>query len=246
MIRSVRELRHVSVNATDGRIGFVEQVFFDDEQWTIRYLVVDTDREFNDRRVLVSPMAVTAQDVEAKGAISVSLTRRQAAESPDIDTEKPVSRQKELEYNNYFIFPVYWEGGGLWGAQSLPAELLRAPPVHPAAGGESADVHLRSSREVIGYRVKAVDGRIGHVEDFLYDDESWRVRYVEVDTRNWIGGLRVLVPPLTVQSVSWAARTITIVLPVETVRTAPEYVSRESLTPEFEQSLLSHYARPGR
>jgi hypothetical protein len=157
MIRNVRDLRHVAVNASDGRIGFVEQVFFDDEKWTIRYLVVDTDKEFGDRRVLVSPLAVTSLGVEALSAISVRHTRRQVADSPDIDTEKPVSRQKEIEYNRYYVLPTYWGAGGLWGAWTIPTELLSLPPQSPSAEKESVDVHLRSSREVIGYRVKARD-----------------------------------------------------------------------------------------
>ena len=244
MIRSVKSLRHDAVNASDGRIGFVEQVFFDDERWTIRYLVVDTDKEFKDRRVLVSPLAVAAHDTAVPGAISVRLSRQQVAESPDIDTERPVSRQKELEYNQYFIFPPYWGGVGLWGSGLLPAELLGLEPILPDAKQSPADVHLRSSREVIGYRVKATDGKIGHIEDFLYDDATWQLRYVEVDTRNWIGGPHVLVPPAWVQWVSWEERSIQFDLTVEAVRTAPEYHDVESVTPEFEQRMRSHYGRP--
>lgn len=243
MIGSLRSLRHVAVNARDGRIGFVEQVFFDDERWTIRYLVVDTDREFNERRVLVSPLSVIVHETDPPGTINVNLSRRQVAESPDIDTERPVSRQKELEYNRYFVFPSYWGGVGLWGGGMLPAELMGLAPRLEDAEQAPADVHLRSSRVVIGYRVKASDGRIGHIEDFLYDDASWRLRYVEVDTRNWIGGRHVLVPPSWVRSVSWEERAILFDLTVEAVRAAPEYHSGEPVTPDFEQRMRSHYLR---
>jgi hypothetical protein len=240
-IRSVRNLRHEAVNAIDGRIGFVEQVFFDDDRWTIRYLVVDTDKEFDYRRVLVSPLAVIAHDAGTPGMIRVRLSRRQVAESPDIDTEKPVSRQKELEYNKYFLFPSYWNGIGVWGSGLLPAELLGLAAEISSGEQAPADVHLRSSREVIGYRVKANDGKVGHVEDFLYDDATWQFRYLEVDIRNWIGGAHVLVPSSWVQWVSWEERSIQLDLTVEAVRAAPEYDSVESLTPEFEQRLRSHY-----
>jgi hypothetical protein len=243
MFRSVKDLRHTAVNATDGRIGFVEQAFFDDEKWTIRYLVVDTDQDSGDRQVLISPMAVTSSDPEATGTINVRLTRRQVADSPDIDTEQPVSRQKELEHNRYFVLPMYWGGTGLWGSHGMPAELAMLPAEPPTALQEPADLHLRSSREVIGYRVRANGVRIGHIEDFLYDDASWRIRYIEVDTRNWIGGRHVLVPPKWAQSVSWDQRSILFDLPVEAVRTAPEYLSPQNLTPEFEKRMRSHYAR---
>jgi uncharacterized protein YrrD len=244
MMRSVKKLRRVAVNATDGRIGHVEQVYFDDERWTIRYLVVDTGREFGDRRVLVSPMTVVVEETAARGAIDVRLTRGQVADGPDIDTEMPVSRQKELEFNRYFILPPYWGGTGVWGAQMLPAELMRLAPEPSAAEQGSEDVHLRSSREIIGYRVRASDGKAGHVEDLLFEEASWRVRYIEVNTREWVGGRHVLVSPLWARSISWKSRAISLDLNAETVRSAPRYGSPETLTPEFEWRLRSHYGRP--
>jgi len=243
MIRSVKGLRHIAVNASDGRIGYVEQVFFDDAQWTIRYLVVDTDLEVAERRVLVSPMVVTGFEETAPGAIHVRLTRRQVAESPDIDTEKPVSRQKELEYNRYFLLPTYWGAMGLWGSRALPTELMSLVLQAETPEPEPGDVHLRSSRTVIGYRVKASDGKVGHIEDFLYDDASWRICYAEVDTRNWVGGRHVIVSPTWVQSVSWDDRAISVNLPVESVRAAPDYTSPDTVTPEYEELVRSHFAR---
>jgi hypothetical protein len=241
VIRSVKELRHVAVDAVDGRIGFVEQVFFDDDRWTIRYLVVDTGPDFHDRRVLLSPMVVTGQH-ESPGAVNIKLTCRQVASSPPIDTEKPVSRQNELELNRHFALPPYWGGIGLWGPRMLPTELVAMPPQQQEEEA-SADVHLRSSREVIDYRVKATDGRVGHVEDFLYTDGSWHVRYLEVDTRNWIGGRHVLVSPRWVQSISWDDRSLSLDLSVELVRSAPEYHGRGDLTPEYERALHAHYRK---
>jgi uncharacterized protein YrrD len=236
----VKDLRYVAVDAVDGRIGFVEQVFFDDERWTIRYLVVDTGPEFDDRRVLLSPMVVTGYE-ESPGVVKVKLSCRQVASSPPIDTEKPVSRQNELELNRYFALPSYWGGIGLWGPRMLPAELVAMPPEQQQDA--SPDVHLRSSREVIGYRVKAADGRIGHVEDFLYIEGSWHVRYLEVDTRNWIGGRHVLVSPRWVQSISWDDRSLSLDLAVDLVRSAPEYRGREDLTAAYEKALHAHYRK---
>ena len=241
MIRSVKELRHVMIKATDGGIGFVEQVFFDDEKWTIRYLVVDTGEEFAHRRVLVSPMAVISQHGEPPVSIDVRLNRRQVANGPDIDTEKPVSRQKELELSRFFLLPPYWGSSGIWGSQMLPEGLLSLSQPIPADHQEAADVHLRSSREVTGYRVQGKDGKIGHVEDFLYDEKNWCIRYIEVDTRLWIFGHHFLVPPELVQAVEWDERTIFVDLPVDAVRSAPTYSSLASLTPEFEARLRAYY-----
>ncbi len=165
----------------------------------------------------------------------------QVADSPDIDTEKPVSRLKELEYSRYFLLPPYWGSSGIWGAQMLPAELMSMPQPVPADEQQVADVHLRSSREVTGYRVEGTDGKIGHVEDFLYDENSWRIRYIEVDTKAWIFGHHFLVPPRLAEAVSWDTRTISLDLRVEAARSAPRYSSRGSLTADLEAQLQAHY-----
>ena len=60
---------------------------------------------------------------------------------------------------------------------------------------EANDVHLRSANKVTGYRIGATDGDIGHVEDFIIDDETWEIRYMVVDTQNWWPGKKVLVAP---------------------------------------------------
>jgi hypothetical protein len=242
MIRSVKALRHVAVNALDGRIGFVEQAFFDDEEWVLWYLVVDTGPEFSDRRVLVSPTVVDGFVAEP-AAIGIRLSRHQVAGSPDAESEKPVSRLKELEFSRTFQVAAYWGEPGLGLPRMLPAAGAILPPHSPAAPPDSTGVHLRSSREVIGYRVKARDGRVGHIEDLLFDDDTWVIRYLEVDTRNWIGGRHVLVPPQRVHSVSWETRTIALDLAVECVRSAPECRSANDATPDFEQRVRSHFHR---
>lgn len=244
MYRSVRGLRDAAVEARDGRVGFEEQVFFDDEKWAVRYLVVDTEGPAGDRSVLVSPMAVTAVDRQ-KAVIHVDLTCRQVSGSPDIDTERPVSRQKETEYSLYYRYPMYWGGIGLWYHEAIPSALLKTDLADAKKGeeGRHDDVHLRSSREVIGYHVRARDGRIGHVEDFLFDETSWAIAYVEVDTRNWIGGKKVLVPPGWLGRVSWADRRVHIDLPLAAIRTAPAAVNPEDLTPEYEKALREHYEK---
>jgi len=244
MYRSVKGLRDAVIQAADGRVGFEEQVFFDDEQWVVRYLVVDTEQPGGDRAVLISPMAVTAVDRD-KSVINVDLTCRQVFSSPDVDTERPVSRQKEIEYSRYLNYPVYWGGVGLWLQEAAPAALIKAQRLSPndAQKAGDDDVHLRSSREVIGYRVRARDGRIGHVEDLILDESSWAIAYVEVDTRNWIGGKKVLVPPHWLSRVSWAERRVYIDLPLAAIKEAPAAETMEEVTPEYERGLREHYER---
>ena len=52
---------------------------------------------------------------------------------------------------------------------------------------------MHKTSALLGYHILATDGEIGHVDDFLVDDVSWRIRYLMIDTSNWIGGRTVLV-----------------------------------------------------
>ena len=196
MLRNVTYLKGFAIRAPDGEIGTVEQFYFDDETWAIRYLVVNTGGWLPGRLVLVSPIALRQAEWQSK-RLDVALTKKQIEDSPPIDTHKPVSRQHEAAYMGYFGYPYYWIGPFLWGLASYPAGLVaqreavtEAKAAQAREGKEPADSHLRSTNEVTGYHIEAADGEIGHVADFIVDDETWAIRYLEVDMRNWWPGKR--------------------------------------------------------
>jgi sporulation protein YlmC with PRC-barrel domain len=249
MLRNVNHLKGFAIRATDGEIGTVEQFYFDDETWAIRYLVVNTAGWLAGRLVLVSPMALRQAEWQSK-RLDVALTKKQIEDSPSIDTHKPVSRQHEAVYLGYYGYPYYWGGPNLWGLASYPAGLtVQREPVTKAeaaqarAGKESADSHLRSTNEVTGYHIEADDGEIGHVEDFIVDDKTWAIRYLEVDTRNWWPGKKVLVSPQWVDNVSWQDSKVYFDLTRETIQNGPEYIESMPVTREYEKRLYDHYGR---
>ena len=87
------------------------------------------------------------------------------------------------------------------------------------------DVHLRSSADVTGYDIQAVDGSIGHVADFVFDADSWAIRQLVVDTRNWWpGGKKVLVEVCHIERIDWADRTVFTGLTRKQIKSSPEYV----------------------
>src|ERR1700691_472875 len=123
MLSSMSDLEGYAIRATDGTIGHVKDLYFDDEAWVVRYLIVDTGSWLSSRKVLISPMAI-GQSSWADKTLSASLTREQVKSSPDIDTDKPVSRQHEMEYLGYYGYPYYWGGDGLWGQGAYPGMML--------------------------------------------------------------------------------------------------------------------------
>ena len=174
MLRNIKDLRGYVIRAIDGTIGKVDDFYFDDEDWGIRYLVVDTGSWLSGRKVLISPVTVGHAGWMAR-RLPVALTRAQVEHSPDIDTRKPVSRQHEAQYLGYYGYPNYWGGAGLWGMGAYPGSLTAQGRVEQDLRdhGNLAtpdDCHLRSSNAVVGHHIRATDGDIGHLEDLLVDD----------------------------------------------------------------------------
>ena len=181
MLQSIKQLYGDKLGASDGEIGHVKDFYFDDQNWAVRYVVADTGSWLPGRQVLISPHAFGSLHQAGK-VLRVNLTRKQIEDSPAIESHKPVSRQYEEEYHRYYGWPYYWQGDGLWGMSGFP--ILELPPKplpgEPAAASgpqpERADAHLRSTQAVNGYHLQASDGIIGHVCDFMMDDQSWAIR----------------------------------------------------------------------
>jgi sporulation protein YlmC with PRC-barrel domain len=245
MLRRTTELKSYAIQATDGEIGSVDQFYFDDLSWVIRYLVVTTGNWLTGRKVLISPIAVEKAAWENK-KIHLSLTQEEIKNSPDIDMDPPVSRQREIEYYNYHGWPYYWEGGGIWGPWPYPRNLVddrtRIETERRALKiAEVHDPHLRSTNEVTGYHIGAIDGEIGHLEDLLIDDETWAIQYLVVDTRNWWPGKKVLVGLQWIDKISWRDSKVYVNLTRETLKNGPEFDPSVPLTPEYESRLTGYY-----
>lgn len=249
MLRSMKnDLKGFTVGATDGDIGKVEEFYFDDTSFTVRHLVVDTGGWLGGRKVLISPRAL--RDIDwADKRINAALTKAQVEKSPAIDTDRPVSRQHEIEYYAYYGYPYYWTGPYMWGAYPDPFPLTGRETSlekerHWDWAGEGGDPHLRSSAAVTGYHIAATDGDIGHVEDFLVDDARWAIRYMIVDTRNWWPGKKVLVSPEWIERVDWSDSKVHVGLTREQLQKSPEYDPSGPVKRDYETRLHDHYGRP--
>jgi hypothetical protein len=245
MLRNAKELHGLTIRATDGEIGTVDQVYLEDESWAIRYLTVDTGGWLGGRQVLISPFAVIDADWEAK-RLDVALTKEHVQNSPDINTHQPVSRQHEAEFNRYYGYPYYWGGPFLWGPAYYPGGVSPASkyPVVEQIASESVDSHLRSITAITGYHIEATDGELGHLDGFMVDDQAWAIRYIEVATKNWWPGKKVLVSPAWIQRVSWEDSKLYVGLSREAIQSAPEFFDSTPITRVYESQIYSHYGRP--
>jgi hypothetical protein len=263
MLRNMNELKKYTIHAIDGNIGHVTDCYFDDEGWAVRYLVVDTGNWLLSRKVLITPIAIGKPNWNEK-TLPVGITKEQVKNSPDIDTDKPVSRQNEQDYLGYYGYPIYWGGEGLWGAGVYPGLMLPDYPrpqpdpdtLSPAASKNDArsklderrqhtDSHLFSCEAIIGYHIHATDGDIGHVSGMLIDEETWAIRYLIVDTSNWLLGHRVLIAPLWIEKVQWPERDVTVNLTRHAVKDAAPYEMDVDLNRKYEIEIHQHYGRAG-
>lgn len=265
MLNPAKNLEGAELRARDGTLGSVKDFYFDDQDWHVRYIVVDAGPWLTGRRVLISSAALSAKTGHEK-CLSVDLTKEQVRNSPDIDTAKPVSRQHEEQLHRYYAWPYYWGGPYVGGGLSAPIAGPAAPTaaaVHasraPQEGraGETmggsreataesgreprGDPHLRSIHAVRGYHIEATDGAVGHVQDFVIDESTWAIRYLLIDTRNWLPGKKVIVTPQQIREVSWLESSVYVDLTRDAIKSGPEFDESRPLTSDYTDRLDAHY-----
>jgi hypothetical protein len=247
MLTNAKHLKGLAIKALDGELGTVDDVYFDDETWAVRYLTVETGGWLGGREVLISPYAILGTDWAAQ-QVEVALTKKQVEDSPLVNTHLPVSRQHEVAYLGYYGYPSYWGGPYLWGPAFSPAGQAASARtsselLEERIRKESTDSHLRSMAAVTGYEIEATDGELGHVDGFVVDDELWAIRYIEVATRNWWPGKKVLVSPAWIGLVSWASSKVYVGLTREAIQNGPEYDESTPVTRAYEHKLYYHYGK---
>jgi hypothetical protein len=170
---------------------------------------------------------------------------KQVENSPDIETDKPVSHQQLDLLHEYYGWPFLSVGEG-----SVPLPLVSSPAALEeaekaiASEKERSDPHLHSSRDVAGYHIQTSDDQVGHLEDFILDDEHWQIRYIVLDTKNWLPGRHILISPSWIRTISWDQRKVRVDLTRESLENSPEYDPRVPVNREYEVRLYDYYGRP--
>jgi hypothetical protein len=248
MFRRISDLKNYVLEARDGDLGRCKDFLFYDRSWTIRYMVADTRKWLPGRKVLISPISLGTPEWE-RSRFPVKLTQQQVQESPRLEEDQPVSQHYEQRLLSYYRYPYYWAGPLAWGYQAMPPPVESPVKREVSRQPEEAKIperaaHLRSAHEVKGYHLQAQDDDIGHVEDFLVDDQTWRIHYLIVDTSNWLPGRKVLVATDWFQGVNWPQREVYVELTRREVEESPEYRSGR-INRGYEEELFGHYgARP--
>lgn len=237
-----KDLERYTLLAVDGEVGRVSDLFFDDDSWAVRYLLVNTNGWLTGRQVLISRIAM-GEVRDADKTLRVELTRKQIENSPPLSSGESVSRQYEEEYHRYYNWPPYWELGGRWQIPWAQRSVGAAKGTRRAKRPTRERMQLRSTSRVKGYSIIARDGEIGHVHDFVIDSQYWAIRYIVINTRSWWPGKLILVNPGWIERVSWPEQAVEVGLTRELIGSAPEFVPEKVITREYEAELFKHYGR---
>jgi hypothetical protein len=243
MLINAMTLRDFKLLALDGEIGGVKEFYYDDRNWRIRYLVAGTGGWLLDKQVLISPAALTDLIGEVRD-IGVKLTKKQIEDGPSIETDEPVSKHFEKSLFDFYGWPVMNSSSQVWMG---PPEILRdlKNPLEEVREMRTWDHHLRSTKEVRGYHIHALDGEIGYVADFFIDVSTWSIRYLIIATKSWWPGKKVLISPEWIEAIDWADRTVNLNLRRSEVKASVEYTGAPRLDRNYEISLHEHYGRQG-
>lgn len=220
-LRRVKDLREYTIDAEETDIGRVRGVYFDYVTWTVRYILVATGTILGGREVLLSTAALKKR-AWSPLHIRVNLNWKQVENAPGIDLHQPISRQGEMEQHDHYGWPHYWE----------------------ADTAQNSEMHVHSSEEVFGFKVSARDGEIGRVDDFLFDDKSWNIRWVIINTAGWWSDKKVLVSPRWIRKVDWQEHAIDVELSREQIKNSPEWDPEKPVSRKYELELHKHYQLP--
>lgn len=203
------DLKSYNIEATDGEMGKVQDLYFDDHKWAIRYAIVDTRKWLPGRKVLLSPESFKEMDNE-NSTLHAGYDKETIRNSPSVPESKAFTRDTENTLIGYYGWSRYWMGNMLWGQEDRPLATLNVQPQprpvneEDIVRNEERQSELRSEEELIGCRVHADDGKLGQVNDIVFDTEYWKLRYIVIqNNENFTEDEYIVVPTDDIESLDW-------------------------------------------
>ncbi len=238
MLIVVNSMTGYAIEATDGRLGTLSDLLFDDQTWRGRWLVVDTGNWLDRKRVLIHPSAFNSVDHDAR-ILYVDLTRDQVQASPPISDHLPITRETERSQFDYYSWDPYW------GTQSVGIVPGGGPIVEDARLQDGPDPNLRSAEDINNYHIVARDGNIGHLDTMLVDDTSFQIDSLILNTSDWWSGQTVLVSTGKVTSFNAHDRLIRIAMTRAQIKTSPNWDPSRIVAAEIAAGQTDHQVWPG-
>ncbi|WP_053217097.1 PRC-barrel domain-containing protein [Virgibacillus senegalensis] len=251
MLYYASSLSDYQLKATDGELGKVKELYFDDKQWVLRYFGVDTRKWLPGKKVLLSPRSLQTVDDENR-VIELSSDKETVRNSPSLDETSPLTREYEMNLTRYYGWAPYWTGGFLWGREDVPLvgavtnseQAIDIQENREETLAEELTHNLREIDELIEkFTVHASDGKIGSINDVLLDGESWKLRYLVVKNSQDFSWKYSLLSPDWTQSVDWVDYNLYLDVTRETVKNGPGIEEKQEISRGTEQDLHTAYGK---
>jgi len=246
MLLSIKHLLQYSLLSSDEEdLGQIRDYYFDDYYWIVRYVCVDGREWLPDRKILLSPVVLNRPDRRGK-SITALVTKKRVEESPSYDADEPISRHMENEIVTYYNWPLYWQGmtARVPGIAGMPPGSPERNRAHAKQEKPKGDPHLRSAKQVIGYKVRAEDGPAGKIDDLIVEYGFWNINYIVITTGAAALKKKVLIPPRWIIRINGAQSEVYVDLSREAVRGGPEFDPAAPVNREYEERLYDYYGRP--
>jgi hypothetical protein len=150
MLRRLEFLDGCEVITRDGETARIEDILFDDREWTIREFVVRTGSWLTGTRIVILPQHVSTID-SLRRRLELALTRQQLDEAPlaPMNDDELLSRFYETALYDHYALSYYWVGPYVWGSYNTPVrdddQMRSQDPEQLAREHETRDSHLRGS-----------------------------------------------------------------------------------------------------
>lgn len=100
---------------------------------------------------------------------------------------------------------------------------------------------LHSVKDVQDFQVAARDGDVGSLEEFLFDDRDWRIRYLLVKSGGWATARKILVSPLAIKEIDWEDESLTLDLTFQQIQQCPPWEADKPVSRQYEAEFARHY-----
>jgi sporulation protein YlmC with PRC-barrel domain len=242
MLIKTEDLKGFNTESIDDIQGEIYDFYFDDLFWNIQYLLIKTGGLLKEKSILMSHVVLGVPDIERQAlSVKVSFQTNNKKEKPE--ELQTISESKEKKASEILNWPL-----SRLNLVSLDEKDLKNLINNMVTDGkqhyENENLHLRSRNEVLGYHIQAKNGEIGHVDDLIIETESWKIRYLIVDTRNWLpGGKDVLISPAWIEKIKWNKNRVYIDLKKGVIENSPPYDPEAPIDDQFELKLFKYYGR---
>jgi hypothetical protein len=235
MLRSINATNGYNVRAVNGVIGRVKSFLFDDTIWSIRYLVIKipVNNKGGEKTALIAPFSFGFLNPEAR-EFPLSLEKQKVEKSPSVDLGRPISIKHQIQLYEYYKWPPFSKQAVTNNVHPILMKIVKEKE-------SDFSEHLFNTEKIMGYDIEATDGGIGHVHDFIIDDEIWHIRYIAIDTGGKMPGKKVLIFPKAIKEFKQDKNKLFINIVKDTVINSPEYNSSFPIERAYEIKLHQYY-----